>query len=455
MVNRWQVTPVFYCGGLNNAMNTMAYGEILPQRSRRYLYKKVDYENREGTIVMKTTIKPLFVAANDQSLEELAWQALWENNTEKSERYYREVLESRSFMKKIWPFGAELNTQMAFLYLRKEDFKEAAKYYGKAAGPWGFSFINDLSARQKQLEMFTNFQPYVISGKSIAKIDFIKSDPLPVIKASIDGLPELNFILDTGGEDIYLDDDMAKKMGIQIAGSAKVAKGFAAGSGSDIGYGKINKVKIGDIVVENIPVSISDMSNISEKVFSGFQIDGIIGTRFLMHFISTIDYKNEKLILRRSTRENRKKFQDKLKNGKYKEIPFILVATHLILADGSFNGKNTGKYFIDTGLAGAGILSSEKRMEDSGVKINWDDSITGAGVGGDAEGLRVLIEEVALGTGDNIIVKNNVPGVILKEELAMFDGQLGVDVSGLISHDFFKGSALTLDFETMLLIIED
>jgi len=388
-------------------------------------------------------------------LQKIAVLYLLENNTRQAEKYFEEAIKNTSFIERAWPLSVELYTSTAVAYFRADDFDKAAQYLGKAAGPFGFSFINELTAAKKQLELFHDSVPYIISGNEVAKIPFSQIDPLPIIQISVNGSKQLNFIIDTGGEEIYIDSGVAKELGIQSVSSSTIPKGNAAGSGAKSGLGKIDRIQIAGLEVKNVPTDIVDMGPISRKVFEGKAVHGIIGTRFLMHFLSSIDYKNRQLVLRQKNSTNRKTFEDRLEKSNHKKIPFSLFYTHLIFAKGSFNGKNEGLYFIDTGLANAGILSSEKKLKASGAIIDWSKSKTGAGIGGEAEALEITVDEVSLGIGKNKIIKQDVPGVLLKDELKIFDAELGFEVQGLISHAFFKGTVLTFDFENMNLILQE
>jgi len=183
-------------------------------------------------------------------------------------------------------------------------------------------------------------------------------------------------------------------------------------------------------------------------------IKGIIGTRFLMHFLSTIDYKNKQLVLRQQREVMQKVFDSQLFSTQNKSIPFYLVESHLMFAHGSFNKRKPALYFIDTGLANGGFLSSKAILEQADVVMDWSKAVMGAGGGGMVKGLDVQINEVSLGSGDNSLTKHDVHGVVTEGDMAIFNGELGFKVDGLISHQFFRGHALSFDFKQMRLIIQ-
>lgn len=85
--------------------------------------------------------------------------------------------------------------------------------------------------------------------------------------------------------------------------------------------------------------------------------------------------------------------------------------------------------------------------------MDWNKAVMGAGGGGMVKGLNIEIDEVSLGSGDNRIVKHNIKGVVFEKDISIFNGQLGFKVGGLVSHEFFRDTALTFDFNKMKLIL--
>ena len=391
---------------------------------------------------------------NLNALKKIGLIALWNNNTPLAREYFLKVQEHSPLIGKIWPFSIELNMYMAYALLIREDrFKEAAEYYSKASGPFEIPFLKEASLRQKQLSLFVENTPYIIEGTDSTEIEFVMLDPLPVVKASINGSRPANFVIDTGAEGIFLDKAFAKEVRANVVGETSLKKGSGAGDKGSIGYGKIDCMYIGEISVRNIPVNVIDCEPISSVVFNGSEIKGIIGTQFLMHFLSTIDYKKQKLILRKPGEVITENFHKDRSSLEKKSIPFYLVASHLMFARGSFNKQNRGLFFVDTGLAGAGFLSSRTLLEEAGVDMAWNKSFIGTGVGGTAKGLNVTINEVTLGEGVNETRKFHVLGVVLEKDISIFKGELGFNVKGLVSHYFFRDQVLTLDFANMKLIM--
>ncbi len=379
---------------------------------------------------------------DSQHLIKRGTDALVKNRTDLAEAYFTDALQNMPWYQRYWPFTATLHYHLATTYMRVDDFAKASDAYDKAAGPFG---IKSMQVRSEQLNLFKDQKVYEIEGATEVHLPFVALDPLPVVQVSVEGSKPVNFFIDTGGEEIILDKAFANTLDIKIIGEIE---GEYAGAKKGItGFGKIDSLALGEMSVHHIPIQTLDLAPTNKHIFKELEVKGVIGTRFLMHFLSTIDYKNRQLTLKTD-----KKYQP---SGNAVTIPFSLYDTHLIFAEGAFNGKNEGLYFIDTGLAGAGFLSSQKLLKASNVMMDWSKAKIGAGGGGEAKALEVAIDEVRLGNGKNSITKNNLKGVVFEEDISLFkDSPLGFEVKGLISHAFFLGYAVTFDFEKMVLHIE-
>ena len=251
---------------------------------------------------------------------------------------------------------------------------------------------------------------------------------------------------------MILDHTYARDIGAIIVG--ETSEEYAGGKKGATHYGRINSVTLGEISIDNVAISALDLSLISESVFKGMEIRGIIGTRTLMQFLSTIDYRNKRLTLRRLASDAVDRFRKESIDSAILNIPMWLVETHLMFARGSFNQQPSQLFFIDTGLANAGFLTSRTLLKKAGVDMDWSKAGMGPGGGGMVKGLSLSIDKVTLGNEPESMVKHNIGGVVFENDISIFKGQLGFAVGGLVSHQFFRDHALSFDFEKMRLIVQ-
>jgi hypothetical protein len=168
---------------------------------------------------------------------------------------------------------------------------------------------------------------------------------------------------------------------------------------------------------------------------------GIVGTTLLSHFRSTIDFGGRTLQLApRGGGEN--------PPARATVLPFWLLGDHFITLEGTAAGTRTMLIF-DSGLAmpGGAFVPSASLLEELGVRPGGA-SVTGVG-GGRVTVTPFRFSRLELGPlarTDVVSVAGAFP--------ATLERRFGVRIGGLVSHGFFTGQKVTLDFDRMELIVE-
>jgi hypothetical protein len=188
-------------------------------------------------------------------------------------------------------------------------------------------------------------------------------------------------------------------------------------------------------------------------IFDGLPIEGIIGTRLLMHFLATIDYEGGALVLRRPTGANLRGFEARAREDNARVIPFWLIDMHVILARGTVNCREPTLLFVDTGLAGSGFTAAEADLKAYGIVPDWTKTVESVGGGGTCRSTEIVVDRLTLGSGAFEIVERDVRGAAIERSVPYLRNQLGFRVGGLISHSFFRNSTLTVDFSGMRLFV--
>lgn len=320
---------------------------------------------------------------------------------------------------------------LAECYYRQDKFNDAIK------------LLDELGHHVKaaQLASFSNKTPYLVASKrNTTTIKFDVADPLPVITVYINNKPYY-FILDTGGPELIIDDELAQQLSLQKFGTNEGE--FAGGKKRKYEYAFLDNIKMGDFIISNLPVNI-----LSTKKFSaaagGLPVSGIIGTVFLYHFYTTINYKDGELILRQRDEKNRIQLYTKQSRA----IPFWMAGDHFMVAWGNINGGDSSLFFLDTGLAGPGFTAPTSTLETAKVKF-LGNAMEGEGGGGTVKVNPFIASEISFAgiTAKNVV---GVSGAFPPSLEYAYKFRIG----GLISHSFFKGKKLSFDFKTMMLIIE-
>jgi hypothetical protein len=343
---------------------------------------------------------------NPEVLKQLGDIALLNNRPRDAERFYREALKATPWYANVWPLTSYLKYRMSLAYYRMDRMADAAAAMRESVGPAAIGPLADLDALRRQMMLFAGQAPYSIEGPEESRIEFVITDPLPVVRVSVNGSPPQLFIVDTGGAEIVLDDDLAEAIGAQIGGS--LTSPYAGGKTAKTGLGKVDSVAIGDFLVRDVPVHILNTDHWSSDF--GMEIKGVVGTRFLMHFLSTIDYSGGSLILRRLCPDTQKSLDERIARQGAKVIPFWLADLHTIVAWGTVNGLEPMLFFVDTGLAGKGFTAPEPILEKAGIPVDWTKAEDAVGGGTEKfKSVDIQVRRLTFGSGPNEVVMVDVP----------------------------------------------
>ena len=324
------------------------------------------------------------------------------------------------------------------IYLYQNDLRRARTYLAEAAR------VNpDDTVTQSRLRALTGREPSTENFRismpaGPVRIPFVATDPLPVVRATINGKSAL-LVLDTGGGAVDLTAAGAKRLGVasHVAGIGI----FAGGKRAEMRSGQIRQVDLAGLTVRSIPIMVT-----AEPLrLAGRQIDGAIGTIFLRHFLSTIDYRHGALILRPHS-DSAAVARAAAKAGAA-IVPMWLVADHFIFAPARVNGAPEQLFSIDTGGEGIGVQLSSEQLAAAKVSLAGARSGSFAGGGGAVRTQSFTVPAVSIGT----LTKRNVSGLFFPDadQFQIFPFQVG----GLVSHEFFRKTELTLDFDAMKLMV--
>jgi predicted aspartyl protease len=322
------------------------------------------------------------------------------------------------------------------VYYRRDDFEHAAPLM-RLTGREGVA---------KKLESFKGQVPYQLTAKGdMTSLKFVVTDPLPLVRLRVNGGEEANFLIDTGAPELMLDPAFAVRVGAKLFGAETGS--FAGGKQAAVQQGRVDSVTMGDFTIRNVPIAALNTRQFA-PIFGGKQVDGIVGTVLLKHFLSTLDYPNGQLILRRKSREAVRPLEAAVKAGKATAVPFWMAGDHFMVAWGKVNQAPPVLLFADTGLAGGGVTLAESVIKEAGISLDEDQAGTGIGGGGAVRIVPFTVAELGLGK----ITERDVRGLFTGR--FPLEYHFGFRIGGIISHGFFRPYALTFDFEAMRLILQ-
>jgi Aspartyl protease/Tetratricopeptide repeat len=332
--------------------------------------------------------------------------------------------------------GAELNLGAIRLYQNDLAAAEPLLRAVTAAEPQNAraaSLLREVQRRKDELARRTT-----IAGDS-ATIPFVTSDPLPVVRATIDG-KEGTFMIDTGGT-VDLEPDFVASLGLKMTDSGMGT--FAGGKQAPIRGTMLASVALGTATAYDVPAHV--LVTHASELFDHRRIDGIIGTTLFERYLTTIDYPRARLILRARSATISKRFQAESMAAGATVVPFWLAGDHLTFANAQVDDAAPGLFIFDTGLAGGGIMASKELVDAAHLHVDQGNAKMGVGGGGAVQAIPFVAGRIAVGNA----VRTNVPGIYTPEGGPEFP----FAVWGGISDLFLRNFAYTMDFDAMRLVL--
>lgn len=271
---------------------------------------------------------------------------------------------------------------------------------------------------------------------SEARIPLVAIDPLPTLKAKINGIL-VTLLIDTGGPHLDLSETTVKRLGLEtkLAGEGV----FAGGLRAQIHSVHIDRFEVPGVTVRGIPGGVIPGAG-------GFPgVDGVIGTNFLSHFLSTIDYVHRELRLRPIS--DAPAFLASAAAAGATANRMWLVGDHYILARAHVNAAPDALYLIDTGGPGIGVDLTKSSLAAAGITPDTAHPLSMGGGAGSTQLLPFTAASVTMGR----LTQHDLPGVYVPA--GGLDGLFPFAVAGRISHEFFRHTAVTFDFASMTLVV--
>jgi hypothetical protein len=201
--------------------------------------------------------------------------------------------------------------------------------------------------------------------------------------------------------------------------------------------------RIGTLTLHN--VASSAVATRPIPFFGEKRVDGIIGTVFLSQFLTTVDYPNSRIILR--PRDASASFEQAVGAGAT-IVPFWYVPDHFLIARGSVNALADQLFLVDSGLAGGGFMPTQETVGAANIGLDEIHTGTGVGGGGRVALIPFTLDRLCLGTA----CLPNVRGLYTPEGSPL--GVFPFKVAGIISHQFLRHYAWTIDFDAMRMVLQ-
>ncbi len=277
-------------------------------------------------------------------------------------------------------------------------------------------------------------------NQEVARVPFVLNNDHIIIKLSINGSPEMNFMFDSGAGGILINKNVADSIGLESA-SERVNTG-AVGTHT-VSILKGNTIKVGEAQITNISMMRDEKS--FEQMDSGEEIAGIIGFHLLSRYVVKIDYNSFELIM-----YNRSNY---VYEGDGVVMPIVLTYNlPLIISSVAVNNETEfeGFFLVDTGARSDLIISSPTVNKFNMINAVGDYYVLKTEVGSSGKKAKIMYGKVkALEFAEHKFTE--VPVILSQAENGVLSFS-GID--GIIGNRILKRFNIIFDYPRSLIYLE-
>ena len=297
--------------------------------------------------------------------------------------------------------------------------------------------------RGELLRLMAERSAYAVeAGPEEGAVGWDRAYPVALVRVRLNGHSVL-MALDLGVTDLILDKSAANVCKVQrLASQSSV---MWSGARVAVTNAMAQRLEIAGYRVANLPAGVLSLRRWSLEVNPhGETVAGVIGVNFLRRFGATLDWKAQRLELRRPGRAYTPR-------AGAQRVPFELWGESEMMVYGALAGGRRMALMLQTGVAGCGVGAPREVFDEVGVKPGLTSRLV-KGAGQFLQGrpwVAVVVPTVSVGP----IVDDKVPGwsgALDSSEL----WRHGVRRDALLSNDFFTGRRVTIDWEGQMLSFE-
>ena len=198
-----------------------------------------------------------------------------------------------------------------------------------------------------------------MSGPEQGEALFARSWPTPLVKVML-GKQVVLMAVDTGTEDLIVDEAAARVNGVTTSGSQRMV--FWNGTRNAVKNACVPKLTIAGFTLEHLPAGVANLRKWSLEVNpQGERVAGVIGLGVLRRFTPTLDYDRLRLVLRRPGTAF-------TPAAGAQRIPFELWGEDELMVPGSISGGRRLAMVVQTGVPGCGIGAPQSVFDEFGIR---------------------------------------------------------------------------------------
>ena len=217
-------------------------------------------------------------------------------------------------------------------------------------------------------------------------------------------------LIDTGSPYSLIDANSAKTFGLAVEKTGANVGGMFGHSWERYGASKVKSIAVGNCLVTNVPVAITDLSDFNTdrtgpatgshiaESRNLTHVNGILGINEMVKFGMIVDCARQMLYINPNGPNSSvsQSLSGFLSSRGFTRIPLRLNATHHFDVEGTLNGHGT-RFIVDTG-ASTTLVDKEIAVR-SGTPLTALWGVGGNGAGGLDGGLgRASVKELGIGS---------------------------------------------------------
>ncbi len=294
-------------------------------------------------------------------------------------------------------------------------------------------------------ELVATLEPkaYALSGATSVRIGLLPSSSRPELPVRVNG-KDAQFYIDTRGGMSAVNDTVARAAKVERQRSNFLQFWFwAAGKWSVKNrFGRVESLDLGPMRIRRVPVLLPNWKGL---------VDGLLGTDFLSHFETVLDYPRKEIVFRKADSGWAKDPRaERGSDGGRIVLPFFWTPGGQIVLQGQVNGKDL-IFLLDTLAEGRPVTLSRRFLHRAHLPAH----------GGYIISLRraALFPEVytelrELRVGPIVQSDQKADIGTMYDFPPSIDHMQGFPIDGILGNAFFQGYRLTLDFHHMRVMLD-
>lgn len=342
------------------------------------------------------------------------------------------LAEAESLLSAADPDDPAVAADLYAARLRRGDFGGAATLAGVAGQP----------GRAAQLEALAAAPPEAVTVPDEVAVLWSRSHPVPLVRVRLEGQSVL-MALDTGAAGLVLDQSAARRLAVRLEGGEWPS--FWMGTRTALRGARVRRLEVGGARLAAVPAGVQDLGRWSLLVNpQGERVAGIIGLDVLRRFTPTLDYARNRLVLRPAGAAI-------APAAGAARVPFEIWGEAELMVHGTIGGGRRLAMVVQTGVPGCGFAAPPEVLEELGIRPG---------------GIAKLVKSAgALLTGrpwTEVTAPSIEVGPVIRNRVTGWSGALdsaelwrhGVRRDALLAGEFFRGRAVTFDWDRHELVIE-